>query len=140
MVGSWGIGIKLLSFRPGNFEKHVTFSIVHYFLSVVLTLKKAVLPSQGFVCLFYFNTLVDCNLKIYEIFVTKFRLVFDSGVLVEKCRGQVHWLWDQHLKKQMTRLHIRLLTDLCRDTDFYQGTMRERMTHSTRLPHTKGFC
>lgn len=38
-----------------------------------------------------------------------------------KYRGQVHLLWDQHLKKQMKVLRIRLLTDLYRDTDFYPG-------------------
>ena len=46
---------------------------------------------------------------------------------MEKYRGRVHWLWDQRLKKQMTRLRIRLLTDLYRDTNFYQGTVRERL-------------
>ena len=45
----------------------------------------------------------------------------DSGVSVEKYHGQVHWPWDQVLKKQMKPLRIRLLTDLYRDIDFYQG-------------------
>jgi hypothetical protein len=40
---------------------------------------------------------------------------------VEKYHGQVHWPWDQVLKKQMKLLRIRLLTDLYRDIDFYQG-------------------
>ena len=40
---------------------------------------------------------------------------------METCRGQVPWLWAQHLKKQTRPSHITLSTDLCRDIDFYQG-------------------